>query len=175
MMESEASALIFRTSWVYGPAGNNFLKTMLRLARERDELRVVADQHGAPTCSEDLARLVVHVIRKLEAEAIQKGVPVAKIVDGVRGVYHACGKGETTWSGFAAEIVRLAQIAEPDQKLARIVPILSSAYPTAARRPMNSRLNCQKLERTFGFVMPPWEESVGRVMKTLGGHHPNQE
>jgi dTDP-4-dehydrorhamnose reductase len=161
---SGAAYIVFRTSWVYGATGNNFLKTILRVAREREEMKVVADQHGAPTWSEDLARLVVHTITTMEAEAKASGRTQAEAVAAKGGVYHACDAGETTWFGFASEFVRLAQIAEPSQRFARLLPIPSSEYPTPAARPSNSRLNCERLETELGFVMPEWEASLAQVM-----------
>jgi dTDP-4-dehydrorhamnose reductase len=164
LAESGAAHIVFRTSWVYGATGNNFLKTILRFARERDEMKVVADQHGAPTWSEDLARLVVHTISKMEADAAANGKTLAETVAAKGGVYHACDAGETTWFGFASEFVRLAQLAEPEQRFARLVPIPSSEYPTPATRPSNSRVSCERLKRELGFAMPEWEESVKKVM-----------
>jgi dTDP-4-dehydrorhamnose reductase len=164
---SGAAHIVFRTSWVYGATGNNFLKTILRFAREREEMKVVADQYGAPTWSEDLARLTVHTISLLEDEAATSGQSLAEVVAAKGGVYHACDAGETTWFGFASEFVRLAQIAEPEQRFARLLPIPSSDYPTPAARPANSRLNCERLEKELGFAMPAWEASVAKVMEKI--------
>jgi dTDP-4-dehydrorhamnose reductase len=166
LAESGAAHLILRTSWVYdatgGAAGKNFLLTILKLARQRETLRVVADQHGAPTWSRDLARLTVHVMRTFEG-----GSPAARLAD-VSGVYHAGGAGETTWHGFAAEGVRLLAEREPDAKLATIEPITTAEYPTPAKRPVNSRLDCSKLAQTFGWSMMPWQESLRQVVAELG-------
>jgi dTDP-4-dehydrorhamnose reductase len=164
---SGAAYIVFRTSWVYGSTGNNFLKTILRFAREREEMKIVADQHGAPTWSEDLARLVVHTITKMEADAAASVKTLAETVAAKGGVYHACDAGETTWFGFASEFVRLAQIAEPQQRFARLVPIPSSEYPTPAARPMNSRLSCERLKCELAFTMPEWETSVAKVMERI--------
>lgn len=162
-----AAYIVFRTSWVYGATGNNFLKTILRLAREREEMKIVADQHGAPTWSEDLARLVVQTITRMEHEAQASGAALEHVVWAKGGVYHACAAGETTWFGFASEFLRLAQLAEPEQRFARLVPIPTSEYPTPAKRPLNSRLNCERLRRELGFVLPTWQESVAKVMAQL--------
>ena len=160
---SGAAYFLFRTSWVYGATGNNFLRTILRLARDREEMKIVDDQHGAPTWSEDLARLVADTISQMESQAAGKSlVDVAREVG---GVYHACNAGETTWFGFATEFLRLAKEAKPEQKFARLVGIPSSEYPTPARRPLNSRMSCEKLQRELGVVMPDWEVSVGKVMR----------
>lgn len=156
LLASGASAMIFRTSWVYGATGKNFLRTILKLARERGELRIVNDQHGAPTWSRDLARLAAHAI----AQTGRSASPVT-------GVYHAAGGGETTWAGFADEAIRHLQRREPYAKLATVVGIPSSEYPTAAARPANSRLNCGKLAEVFGWRIPEWRESLGQVLDEL--------
>jgi dTDP-4-dehydrorhamnose reductase len=164
---SGAAHIVFRTSWVYGATGNNFLKTILRFAREREEMKIVADQYGAPTWSENLARLVVHTIGMMEGESVEGGKTLAGTVAAKGGVYHACDRGETTWFGFASEFLRLTKIAEPEQRFARLVPIASSEYPTPAVRPMNSRLSFERLRRELGFVMPEWETSVAKVMERI--------
>ena len=157
-----AAHVILRTSWVYGATGKNFLLSILRMAREREVLRIVADQHGAPTWSVDLARLAAHVIGQVERAA--PGGDVAKAAEGLSGVYHAGGSGETTWFGFASAAVEALQSRERAKKLARVEPISTAEYPTPARRPANSRLNCAKLERVFGWQMMDWRESLERVM-----------
>ena len=164
---SGARHLIFRTSWVYGASGNNFLRTILRLAREREELKIVADQHGAPTWSRDLANLAVHMVQRAEESARLQGVALEMAVRPLCGIYHACNAGYTTWFGFAEEFVRLARLAEPEQRFARLVPIQTAEYPTPAARPANSRLSCEKLRRELGFTMPAWQESVAAVMAEM--------
>ncbi len=159
-----AAHAILRTSWVYAPRGKNFLLTILRLAREREELRVVADQHGAPTSAGDLARLVAHIIAQTEGIAAAEGCTIAEALRGRQGVYHAANAGESTWFGFAEEFVGLASKAEPEQRFAKLVPITTAEYPTPARRPMNSRLDCTRLAREFGFTMPRWQDAVTNVM-----------
>jgi len=165
---SGAAHLIFRTSWVYGATGKNFAKSILRMARERDTLRIVADQHGAPTWSEDLARMTAHVMEQLETKAEQADSHLSEAVSEVGGVFHAAGAGETTWFGFAEKIVEQARLLEPQAKLARVQAISTAEYPTPARRPANSRLDCAKLERTFGWRMPEWTESIRQVISQLG-------
>ena len=164
---SGAVHLIFRTSWVYGTRGNNFLLTILRLAREREELQIVNDQYGAPTWSRTLARLAAHSILRSEKDALMKGITPTEAVQPISGIYHACSAGFTTWFGFASEFVRIAQLAHPEQVFARLIPIPSTAYPTAAKRPANSRMNCEKLTRTLGFEMPTWQDSTSQVMNEL--------
>jgi len=164
---SGAACMIFRTSWVYGATGNNFLRTILRLARERDEMKIVADQHGAPTWSHDLAHLVAHTIKRVETTAEQTGASLVEAAKPFSGVYHACNGGETTWFGFAEEFLRLARAAEPQQRFARLVPITTAEYPTPAARPQNSRMHCEKLVRELGFAMPTWQESVAKVMAEI--------
>lgn len=158
LLASGGAAYIFRTSWVYGATGKNFLRTILRLAREREELRIVADQHGAPTWSRDLANLAAHVVSLPGDETSQ-----------ARGVYHAAGAGETTWAGFAEEAIRLTRQREPGPRLATVIGISSAEYPTPAARPANSRLNCGKLEAAFAWSMLDWRDSLQRVVEDLEG------
>jgi dTDP-4-dehydrorhamnose reductase len=132
--------LILRTSWVYGPRGSNFFLTMLRLARERPELRVVDDQVGVPTSSLAIARATAQLL-PLDA----------------RGLYHVSAAGETSWCGFARAILARAGIATP------VVPIGTGDYPTPARRPRNSRLDCSRLRADFGLTLAPWEEQLSEV------------
>jgi dTDP-4-dehydrorhamnose reductase len=154
LLASGAEAVILRTSWVYGATGKNFLRTILNLSKARDELRIVADQHGAPTWSRDLAQLSAHIIRT-----------TAHVLPS--GIYHAAGGGETTWAGFADEAVRLTQSRFPETRLARITPIPSSEYPTPAARPANSRLNCTKLSQTLGYTMLDWHDSLAQVLAEI--------
>jgi dTDP-4-dehydrorhamnose reductase len=164
---SGAAYFTFRTSWVYGATGNNFVRTMLRLARERDTLKIVADQYGAPTWSWELARLTADVIAQTERLAQQNSVSLSDAAAPSSGVYHATGSGETTWYGFAAQTIAELQKREPTTKLATVEPIPTSEYPTPARRPMNSRLDCGKLDRTFGWRMPEWSDSLATVVGLL--------
>jgi dTDP-4-dehydrorhamnose reductase len=139
--------LVLRTSWVYGPHGKNFMFTMLRLGAERDELRVVDDQHGAPTSSLQLARLTRELLGADAARARAAG-----------GIYHATAAGETTWFGFAQAIFA----AQPKQP--RLVPIPTSAYPTPARRPANSVMSNDKLAAAFGLRMGDWREALAETL-----------
>jgi dTDP-4-dehydrorhamnose reductase len=165
LAETGAAHFIFRTSWVYGVHGKNFLLTILKAARERERLRVVDDQHGAPTWSRDLAKMTAHVIERLEASAA--GRAPGETGSGWTGIYHAAAAGETTWYGFAAEAVRLERERNPGMNLAELDAITTAEYPTPATRPQNSRLNCEKLASTFGWRMMDWRESLPEVMKEL--------
>ena len=155
---SGATHIILRTSWVYGATGKNFLLTILRVAREKRQLSIVADQHGAPTWSRDLARL---------AATILVAAPNAESAAAYQGVYHAAGCGETTWFGFAAEAIRQRQVMEPQAHFAELLPICTSDYPTPAKRPANSRLDCRKLDATFGFQFQDWEQSLAEVLSEV--------
>jgi dTDP-4-dehydrorhamnose reductase len=153
-------ALVFRTSWVYGDHGGNFAKTMLKLACERDSLRVVGDQRGTPTWAGRLADLSCDVIE----QALRAG-DLTGWVGARRGLYHASAAGETNWADYARCV--LATAAEDPAWAARlrvraesVESIPSSAYPTPAARPMNSLLDCSALTRTFGYAMPDWREDV---------------
>jgi dTDP-4-dehydrorhamnose reductase len=158
---SGAGHLIFRTSWVYGARGKNFLLTILKLGREREILRVVADQHGAPTWSRDLARMTVHAMGCCETSA--KKNSLGETLADLGGLYHAAGRGETTWHGFAAEAARLQRDREPAERFAQIEAITTAEYPTAAKRPTSSRMNCDKLYERFGWQMMEWHESLRQV------------
>jgi dTDP-4-dehydrorhamnose reductase len=153
---SGAAHVILRTSWVYGATGKNFLLTVLRVARERAEMRIVDDQHGAPTTARELARVTAGLID-------WAGANPAETIEPVRGVYHAAAAGETTWFGFANEALRIRQLAEPETKFAELMPITTSEYPTPARRPANSRLDCGKLARVFGLRFAPWQQGLAAI------------
>jgi dTDP-4-dehydrorhamnose reductase len=142
--------LIFRTSWVYGLRGANFLLTMRRLMRERPELKIVADQIGAPTWCRSLAEATAQVIAQVHSPFVGADKPSPC------GVYHMTNGGETSWQGFAQAILDLDASETP----ARLLPIPSSDYPTPAKRPLNSRLNNDKLERVFGVRLPDWNEAL---------------
>jgi len=164
---SGAAYVTFRTSWVYGATGNNFVRSILRLAREREHLRVVADQHGGPTWSLELASLTAHAIGQIERLAAQAGCSPGEAARPFCGVYHATGAGETSWYGFAAQAIAELQKLEPVAKLASVDPIPTSEYPTPAKRPLNSMLDCSKLERVFGWRMPEWRDSLALVVADL--------
>ncbi len=149
--------VILRTAWVYSPFGVNFVKTMLRLAAGRDEISVVSDQWGNPTAAADIAEAIV-----VAGKAIIDQPAIST------GAFHFAGTGETSWSGFAAEIMRLS--AKMDGPTATIRPIPTSAYPTRAARPANSRLDTRKFEAAFAWKAPNWqaslEGSVAAILKS---------
>jgi len=150
-----AKHLIFRTSWVYAARGGNFAKTMLRIAKERDRLTVIDDQFGAPTGAELLADVTAHAIR-------------ATLQDPAKaGLYHAVAGGETTWCGYARFVLEQAQLAGAQLKAgpAEVDAVPTSAFPTPATRPANSRLDTRKLQSTFGLVLPPWQQGVARMLR----------
>ena len=149
--------LIFRTSWVYAARGGNFAKTMLRLAREREQLTVIDDQFGAPTGADLLADVTAHALRSLLADPAKAGI------------YHVAAAGETTWNRYARFVVGQAQQAGemfkagPDQ----VLPVPTSAFPTPARRPHNSRLHTEHFRATFGLNLPLWEHGVARMLQEI--------
>jgi dTDP-4-dehydrorhamnose reductase len=153
--------LIFRTSWVYAARGSNFAKTMLRLASERDVLKVVADQHGAPTSAEllaDITSLVLHRLRSDSGAATR-----------LSGTYHMTASGDTTWCEYARYVLTLAQKSGATLRCTpeRIEPIPTEAYPAPAMRPRNSRLDTTKLRRTFNIHLPDWRYHVARLVEEL--------
>ncbi len=156
---SACKHLIFRTSWVYAARGGNFAKTMLRLAKERDRLTVINDQFGAPTGAELLADITAHALRS------------AAFQPELAGTYHAAAAGETSWHGYAQHVVDFARRAGQPVKVSpdAIEPVATSAFPTAAKRPANSRLNIQKLQQLFGLTLPPWQSGVDRMLTEFLG------
>lgn len=154
--DSGADYIVLRTSWVCSPTGNNFVKTMLRLASQRDEIGVVDDQRGAPTFAADLAKTIVSI-----GEALLAAGDRAHFT----GIYHATGSGETTWCGFARAIMKGS--ADKGGPSCRVRPITTDEYPTRAKRPMNSRLDCSKLARDFGIRLPAWESSLDICLDQL--------
>jgi dTDP-4-dehydrorhamnose reductase len=167
LAESGAAHFIFRTSWVFGARGENFLRRILQLALEREELKIVDDQVGSPTWSRTLARLVQHTIRRTEGTMKSTGCGLEQAVRPVGGIYHASSRGYTTWFGFASRFLQIAQEAMPEKTLAKLVPIPSSAYPTPAVRPKNSRLNCEKLAHGLEFEMPDWPSATREVVEDV--------
>ena len=155
--------LVFRTSWVYSARGANFARTMLRLARERETLRVVADQVGAPTGAELLADVTAHACRRALADR------------SVAGTYHVAAAGETSWFEYARRVIDVARRRGAAIRVAdaAIEPIASAAYPQAARRPLNSRLDTTRLRTVFDVVLPPWQAGVDRVVAEWTDHEPH--
>lgn len=150
-----ARHLIFRTSWVYAGKGNNFAKTMLRFAKERTEMSVINDQYGAPTGAELLADCTAHAIR------------VALKRPEVAGLYHLVASGVTTWHDYAALVFEEARKAGIELAINKLTAVPTSAYPTPARRPNNSRLNTEKFQLSFDLVLPEWERGVKRMLAEL--------
>lgn len=157
IVQSGGRHLVFRTSWVYAARGANFAKTMLRLARERDALNVIDDQVGAPTGADLLADVTAHALR------------VAQARPDVAGIYHLAPLGEVTWWGYASFVIAQARAMGETLQVQSIAPIPSSAYPVAARRPLNSRLSTQKLQATFGMHLPQWQDGVQRMLTEILG------
>ncbi|MDX9679859.1 dTDP-4-dehydrorhamnose reductase [Pseudomonas zeae] len=147
--------LIFRTSWVYGARGNNFAKTMLRLAKDRDTLRVIADQVGAPTGAD--------LIADVTALAIRQTLQHPELF----GLYHLAAGGEVSWHGYASHVIAFAQANGEPLTVRAIDPIDTSAYPTPACRPLNSRLNTQKLRDNFSLHLPDWQSGVTRMLREV--------
>jgi dTDP-4-dehydrorhamnose reductase len=161
IVESCSNQLIFRTSWVYAARGGNFAKTMLRLAQERERLTVIDDQVGAPTGADLLADVTAQAIRQVMYPVRQRP-PDA-------GIYHLAASGQTTWHGYANHVIREAKRAVNAIEIAAkdVAAVPTSAFPTPARRPLNSRLNTDRLQATFGLTMPPWELGVNRMLAEI--------
>jgi dTDP-4-dehydrorhamnose reductase len=151
--------LIFRTSWVYAARGGNFARTMLKLAQERDALKVIDDQIGAPTGADLLADLSAHAMRSVALQP-QHG-----------GTYHAVASGHTSWHGYATHVIENARSRGVPIRVAReaIAAVPTSAFPTPARRPANSRLDTHKLRNTFGLQLPDWQSGVDRMLAEVLG------
>jgi dTDP-4-dehydrorhamnose reductase len=153
--ENTENYAILRTAWVYSEYGSNFVKTMLRLSESRDEVNVVADQFGCPTSANDIAIAIVSIAKRLATD------PSAHL----RGVFHMSGTGETNWADFAKQIFAFS--AENGGKSIVVNDITTAQYPTPARRPANSRLDCCKLEEVYGIRLPEWQISTRAVMAAL--------
>lgn len=157
IQQSGCNYLILRTSWVYAARGSNFARTMLRLAREREQLTVINDQFGAPTGADLLADVTAHTVRHLQQYPQHAGI------------YHCVASGEATWYEYARFVIEQARRIRPDLpvKTVEIIPVPTSAYPTPANRPLNSRLDTHKLQDTFNFVLPPWQQGVVRMLTEI--------
>ena len=155
--EAGAKHLILRTSWVYAARGGNFAKTMLRLAQERERLTVIDDQWGAPTGADLLADVTAHALRHLQQHPQDAGL------------YHCAAAGATNWNEYAKFVIAQAQLAQPAIKIKanEIAPVPTSAFPTPAVRPHNSRLNTGKLQAAFGLQMPHWQAGVVRMLAEI--------
>jgi dTDP-4-dehydrorhamnose reductase len=149
--------LILRTSWVYAARGGNFAKTMLRLAAEREQLKVIADQIGAPTGADLLADLSAHMLT------------ATRLNPALSGTYHAVAAGETSWHAYASHVIAFARAQGRPLRVApdQILAIPTSAYATPARRPLNSRLSTAKLQQCFGLHLPDWQQGVDRMLHEI--------
>lgn len=157
IIASGCQHLIFRTSWVYAARGGNFAKTMLKLAKERDALNVINDQIGAPTGADLLADVTAHAIRELMQNA------------DVSGLYHLVAGGETSWHGYAQFVIDFARQSGVELKVLHeaIEAVPTSAFPTPAKRPLNSRLSTEKLQKTFNLRLPDWKMGVKRMLTEI--------
>ena len=155
IIASGCKYLIFRTSWVFAARGNNFAKTMLRLAKDRETLNVIADQVGAPTGADLIADVTALAVRQV------LGSP------GLAGVYHLAAAGEVSWHGYACHVIDLAKSYDEELAVTAVNPIDTTAYPTPARRPLNSRLNTQKLRDNFSLHLPDWQSGVNRMLREV--------
>ena len=155
-----AKHLIFRTSWVYAARGGNFAKTMLRLAKERDSLSVIDDQIGAPTGADLLADITALALQRVQTQP--NGHELA-------GLYHLVASGSTSWHGYAALVIEQARKAGIDIKTPQnaINKIATEAYPTPAKRPLNSKLDTSKVQTTFNLYLPPWQQGVVRMLTEI--------
>lgn len=156
VMLANPNSIILRTAWVYSPFGNNFLKTMLTLAKTRDELGVVADQTGNPTYAPDIADAILHIIEGIDEEGWD---------DGYAGVYHLVGTGDTNWHNFATEIFK--ESGKYGQPTPKVNAITTAEFPTLAKRPANSCLDCSKVQQIFSIKMPAWQDSTSKCVKRL--------
>jgi dTDP-4-dehydrorhamnose reductase len=147
--------MIIRTSWLYGLRGRNFVKTMLKLGRDKETIRVVADQWGCPTSAADLAGAILRVADQINERA-----------DIQWGIYHFCGDGITSWHGFAETIFEVAKTYD-SFAVTQILPITTAEYPTPAQRPASSVLDCSKIRKKFGIQPRPWRESLAEVIEKL--------
>ncbi len=149
--------LIFRTSWVYAARGGNFAKTMLRLAQEREALSVINDQWGAPTGADLIADVTAHAVRHVSAH------------EGDGGLYHLVAAGETNWHAYASHVIERAQSLRPDLdwKVQSIAAVPTTAFPTPAARPFNSRLDTQKLQAAMQLHLPAWQQGVERMLREI--------
>ena len=154
VMSAVPRNVIARTSWVVSPFGANFVKTMLRLGADRDELRVVDDQRGAPTSAQDLAAALLAITLRLIEDQ-----------DAPTGVVHVVNRGETSWRGVAEAV--FARAATHGYKAPKVTPITTADYPTPARRPLNSRLSTDRLFHAYGIEMPAWDASINTIVDQL--------
>ena len=156
VMASGAKAIILRTAWVYAATGKNFVRTMLTVGKTRPRLTVVGDQHGCPTTAADLADAILAIIARIDTTGWQPAY---------RGVFHAAGSGATTWHGLA--VATFEEAGRHGANVPEVGPILTADWPTPAKRPANSRLNCTRLHDVFGIRLPHWRESLTRTVNEI--------
>jgi dTDP-4-dehydrorhamnose reductase len=160
LQASGAAHLLFRTAWVYAPHGHNFLRTMLRLGAEREELRVVADQHGAPTSTGIIVEATLAALNAWQkADLAQRSI--------LQGTHHLVASGHTSWHGFASSIFQLAHARRLIARVPRVVPITTAEFPTPARRPAWSVLDNSGFQQRFGYALPEWQAGLHDVIDTL--------
>lgn len=162
ILASGASAIILRTSWVYAMRGHNFLRTIVRLAREKEELRIVDDQWGAPTWARSIAEGIATIVARAGVDRTS----VAAALAGRGGLYHMTCAGRTNWHGFAERI--LSRVADSQRKMKRLTAIATSDYPTLARRPANSALCCARLQAMWAVALPSWEVALDLALESSG-------
>jgi dTDP-4-dehydrorhamnose reductase len=150
------NAIILRTAWVYAATGKNFVRTMLNLGKTRDRLSVVADQYGCPTAAADLSDAILAIVSRLDATGWQPAY---------HGIFHAAGTGATTWHGLA--VATFEEAGRHGAKVPEVVPIATAAYPTPAKRPANSRLDCTRLHDVFDIRLPHWRDSLTRTVDAI--------
>ncbi len=156
IMERLRRYLIFRTSWLYGVYGNNFVKTMLKFAGEKESVNVVSDQRGSPTCAADLAEALLFVS--------------GRVVGGAKiewGIYHFCGLGITTWEIFAKQAYEIAKNLKILSKTPEVLPVSTGEFPAKAKRPLFSALDCAKIKKNFGITPPPWKEGLKKTLERI--------
>jgi dTDP-4-dehydrorhamnose reductase len=156
VLNSGVKAIILRTAWVYAATGKNFVRTMLNAGKARDRLNVVADQHGCPTTAEDLADAIMAIIARLDKFGWDPAYG---------GVFHAAGSGATTWHGLA--VATFEEAGRHGARIPEITPIATADWPTPAKRPANSRLDCSRLDAVFGVRLPHWRGSLTRTIDTI--------
>jgi dTDP-4-dehydrorhamnose reductase len=154
VQEANSKHIILRTAWLFSPFGRNFVKSILQRARDGVHLRVVSDQHGSPTYAPHLVDAILAIARRIKDDGA-----------GLWGTYHAAGSGTATWHEMTAEILRQSALLGGPQT--ELDAITSADYPARARRPANARLDCSKLERSFGMRLPPWQEGVAECVRRL--------
>ena len=156
VMAAGAKAIILRTAWVYAATGKNFVRTMLTVGKSRPRLTVVADQQGCPTTAADLGEAILGIVARIDAAGWQPAY---------QGIFHAAGAGATTWFGLA--VASFEEAARFGAKVPEVAPITTADWPTPAKRPANSRLDCTKLGEVFGVRLPHWRASLTRTVETI--------